>query len=280
MRAKGLWVVLFLSAGLGGAARAETSEQEVERLSNEAVDAYKGARFQKAVELLTRAYAIRPLTPLLYNLAKAYDKLGDGDNAYANYKKYVDSGEADAKLEEKARARIAFYEPQMKKKQEEEEARKKAVEKPEKPPGPTAEEIAAQEEQKRQKARTLDLIGGAALAVVGLAGIGTGVGLYAGVSGQHDQFAGSTDETMKRQLAQSASTLGLVSTIAYAVGGLAVVASLWFFYSALFRHKAPPAEQKENEKGEEKPEEKPAETLHLIPWVSPQGAGAGASWSF
>ncbi len=77
--------VLLLGTLLAaGPARAETADDEVQRLSDQAIDSYKSGEYQQAVQLLARAYAIRPLTPLLYNLAKAYDKLGDAENAYAS----------------------------------------------------------------------------------------------------------------------------------------------------------------------------------------------------
>ena len=85
--------------------RAESAETQVERLAAEAVNAYRGADYNRAVELLTRAYEIRQVPALLYNLAKAYDKLGDVEHAYDAYRRYADSADADPKLEGKAEAR-------------------------------------------------------------------------------------------------------------------------------------------------------------------------------
>ena len=41
---------------------------------------------------------------LLYNMAKAYDKLGDIDHAYDAYRLYADSAAADPKLKARADA--------------------------------------------------------------------------------------------------------------------------------------------------------------------------------
>ncbi len=126
-------------------ARAESAEAQVERLANEAVNAYKGADYRRAVELLQRAYDIRQVPALLYNMAKAYDKLGDVDHAYEAYRHYVDSAAADPKLKAKAEARIVALE---------EVRRKKAAEaKPPEPPKPV--EVAPPEPQ-RPPAETIE----------------------------------------------------------------------------------------------------------------------------
>src|SRR5436190_22360582 len=92
--------LVLLSVQMAHAKRpkGETAEQEVERLAHEGVQAYKAEQYDQAVTLLTRAYAIRPVTALLYNLAKAYDKQGNVTDACATYKKFTDAPDADLKL--------------------------------------------------------------------------------------------------------------------------------------------------------------------------------------
>ena len=116
----GLRVVGRGGAGGGGSdgrrARAESAEAQVERLAADAVNAYRGADYNRAVELLTRAYEIRQVPALLYNLAKAYDKLGDVEHAYDAYRRYADSADADPKLKAKSEARLAVLEEARRKK--------------------------------------------------------------------------------------------------------------------------------------------------------------------
>src|SRR6476660_2677301 len=85
---------------------AESAEAQVERLATEAVNAYRGADYNRAVELLNRAYEIRQVPALLYNLAKAYDKLGDVDHAWDAYRRYSDSADADPRMKAKADSRL------------------------------------------------------------------------------------------------------------------------------------------------------------------------------
>jgi tetratricopeptide (TPR) repeat protein len=267
------WGVVVLVVGMLGAsapASAKTVEEEVEELSNDAISAYKAGRYQLAVEDLTRAYAIRPVTALLYNLAKAYDKLNEIDKAYENYKRYADSDDAEPKLQEKARARMAIFEPQIKEKKDAQDHPQTTtiIKIEEKPKGPTPEEQAAEAENAKARKKTINLVLGVTIAAIGIGGIAAGIGLYVSASGLHDQFTMTTDETTKRQLRDDAQSRGVVSSVMYAVGGVALVGSLWFFYAALIR---PGLEEKE----------KPAENkVSLSPWLSPQGAGMGAAWRF
>ena len=55
------WVVVVALVGAVGSGRAgaESAESQVERLAAEAVNAYKGADYNRAVELLQKAYEIR-----------------------------------------------------------------------------------------------------------------------------------------------------------------------------------------------------------------------------
>ena len=259
---------------------AETSGQEVERLAAEAVEAYKGGAYDKSVALLTRAYAIHPLAPLLYNLAKAYNKQNDVDNACATYKKYTEAADTDPKLLEKAREKVASC-----------DAAKKAMmappvdaqeAEPEVTP-PTPEEIAAKEEAEREKKKRIFLISGIAVSAVGVACLGTGVGLWASARSQHDDFQASFDEEQKRSLRDSAQARGNASIAMYAVGALLVAGSAPLYYFALRPEKEAGSESGK-EPGKEPDKEKEAEPetppVTIVPWLGPGAAGGMVTWRF
>jgi tetratricopeptide (TPR) repeat protein len=105
-----LAALLLGASGAATARAAESPEEHVERLAEEALNAYRGADYKRAVELLRKAYEIRQVPALLYNMAKAYDKLGDVDHAYASYRLYANSAAADPKLKGRAEARMAALE--------------------------------------------------------------------------------------------------------------------------------------------------------------------------
>ena len=261
---------------VAGAARAVTVEEEVQKLSDQAVDAYKAGDYQRAVQLLTRAYAIRPLTPLLYNLAKAYDKLGDADNAYENYKKYAESGEADAKLEAKARARMTFFEPQLKPKKPPEPEPLPTTTRPE-PAGPTPEELAAEEDARRRRLKLVALFGGAGVAALGAALVIAGGALYASAASKHELYGMTRDEAEKRALRDQAQSTGTTSTALYAVGGVLFGIGAAAVVMAFVLPQLQPAAGAESGGSEEKPAEP---EVSFVPYLGPDGLGAGATWRF
>jgi tetratricopeptide (TPR) repeat protein len=67
------------------------------------------------------------------------------------------------------------------------------------------------------------LIAGGAIAGLGVAGLLTGVGLFAGANSEYKKFQSSVDEFEKLSAKSSAQSLGLGSTISYAVGAAALV---------------------------------------------------------
>jgi tetratricopeptide (TPR) repeat protein len=58
-------------------------------LFNRSDDAYRNGRFKEAVDLLKEAYRLAPDPVLLYNLARAYEGLGDMPNAVESYSGYL-----------------------------------------------------------------------------------------------------------------------------------------------------------------------------------------------
>ncbi|HEX6836063.1 MAG TPA: hypothetical protein VF334_05790, partial [Polyangia bacterium] len=204
MRVAIMGVLVGALVGAGGA-RAESPEAEVERLAAEAVNAYKGADYKRAVELLQRAYDIRQVPALIYNLAKAYDKLGDIDHAYDAYRKYADSAAADPKLKARAQARLALLTEAKRQKAAEARAveapppveKPPAVVEPPKPPPPSPAELPARAHddfvRDRHRARlTTIIVGGATVAFAAVA-----LGLSIDALGKEHQFQQTTDPDAK-----------------------------------------------------------------------------------
>src|SRR5437868_1668528 len=213
--------VAFVVALLGGIAlatsdaRAESPEAAVERLANEALTAYKGADYKRAVELLEQAYDLRQVPALLYNLAKAYDKLGDIEHAYDTYRQYVDSAAADPKLKARAEARLtALAEAKRKKAAGAREAElppppptapPPAQLEPPKPPPPSPEELRARAHddfvRDRHRSRLFTIIAGGA--TVAFLAVALGLSIDA-LSLQH-QFDRATFPVDKSRLKSDAT---------------------------------------------------------------------------
>ncbi|NUP07422.1 MAG: tetratricopeptide repeat protein [Polyangiaceae bacterium] len=92
------------------------------QLFEQAETEYQAGRFAKAVELLLEAQRIGPDPVLHYNLARAYEGMGDLERALASYKAYLDA-DPSSKDRGATEARIKSLEQLL-------EERKKAAESP------------------------------------------------------------------------------------------------------------------------------------------------------
>ena len=72
-------------------AQPRESRREFDRLVRSAVEAYDAGRYQESISLLERAYAIRPLPRLLYNIGRAYDQAGQFGTAADYYRRFLQS---------------------------------------------------------------------------------------------------------------------------------------------------------------------------------------------
>ncbi len=264
--------ILFLVGILvevSAVAHSSTIEQEVTVLSRESVEAYRSGQYDRAVQLLTRAYAIQPLPILLFNLAKAYEKLNDLPRAKDFYEKYLASGMALPKYAQKAQTRVAEIAAELAKQQAAIEKPPPApppvvppapvVVKPPAPPPPLPVDLWQVRRPKLAAWATSSLL-------VALGSLGAGVGLYLSVASLHSQYEASLDEVTKRKLRVDADRRGIASSVMYGAAGLAAVSGFCAIY-LLVRHPA-----------------KEARSAALSPTIAPiglpAGAGAVAAWSF
>jgi tetratricopeptide (TPR) repeat protein len=270
---------VMVVAATGGRARAETAEAQVERLASEAVNAYKVADYNRAVELLSRAYEIRQVPALLYNMAKAYDKLGDVEHAYDAYRRYADSADADPRLKAKADARLVVLEDLRRKKKAAERPvepkpqpqppaqpqppQAAQVEPPAPPPPPTAEQIKRQLKDERQRVRRRDrwVALGLGAGVVAFAGVAVAFSVLA-LQAQNQwsaDFGGN--EADRRALKDTAITRGAIADGFYGAAAVAAGVGAYFLYRGFRPEPAAPS-------------------LALIPVPSPTGAALVAVGRF
>ena len=264
------FVVVIVGALCASAtARAESAEAEVERLAAEAVNAYKGADYKRAVELLQQAYEIRQVPALLYNLAKAYDKLGDIDHAYDSYRLYADSAAADPKLKARAEARVALLAEAKRKKAAEARAvapppvENKPPEpvEPPKPPPPSPEALRAQAHddfvRDRKRSRLILIVAGGA--TVAFAAVALGLSIDA-LALEH-QYSRTTLPDDKSRLQSDAVVRAGVADGFWCAAAVGAAVSGYYAYRS-FRH------------------ERAAPAVALVPMASPAGGGLAVAGRF
>jgi tetratricopeptide (TPR) repeat protein len=274
-------VVVALLVGMWcGPAGAESAEGQVERLAADAVNAYKGADYNRAVELLQRAYEIRQVPALLYNMAKAYDKLGDVEHAYDTYRRYADSADPDPKLKAKAESRLAVLEDVRRKKaatarsmEPRSEPRPAQVEprseprpaevEPARAAPPTAEQIRDKLRDERMRARKRDRYVALGLGVTAVACAGVAIGLSVNALSLQSQWSGQYggDEAARRALRDDAQLRAGIADGFYGLTAVAAGVTAYFLYRG-FRP------------------EPSAPSLALMPVATPQGGALVVAGTF
>lgn len=291
MRVGGLRAVL-LSLALVGATlvprpgSAAPRANAVEKLADDAVAAYKAGDYQRAVDLLERAYASQPLTALLYNLAKAHDKLGNADKARALYQKYVAADDADPKLRARAEQRVAALRGGGESPRQKDPPSTVATTEPttpsrpppggepksppaRNPPPPSSSETVLitpstfeppplDPLERERRARWRDRGLAITFGIVGVGAIGAAIGLSVSALDLQHQFDRSLDETQKRQLRDDGKTRALVADILYPVGAVAIAVGAVFLWRGLR-----PIDAKHADKP----------TAQLLPVILPGGGG-------
>jgi tetratricopeptide (TPR) repeat protein len=238
-------VAVVCTMGVAPPASAEAPEAQVERLAEEALNAYKGADYKRAVELLQRAYEIRQVAALLYNLGKAYDKLGDLDKAYDAYRRYVDSAAADPRLKERAEARLLALTDAKRKKTEAEHAlepkpQPAEVEPPKPPPlSPEAQRARAHDDfvRKRHRARVITIALGGATVVFAAVAIGLAVDALS-LQSRFDQAVSPSD---KSQFKSDAVVRAGVADGFFAATAATAAVTGYFLYLSFRPERQPPS---------------------------------------
>ncbi len=273
-----LVAVLHLDSTLSARiARAEdVAAKQVEKLAADAIAAYKAADYTRTVELLERAYAIRQVAALLYNLAKAYEKLGDQEKAVELYRRYSDSTDADPKLRVKAEARVAAFEEARRTRKDphgDGELHPRLDATPDPVPDPHPLPRASREPPESPDARALrnwkarrarDRVIGLSLGGIGVACAAAGLGLGVHAMGLHGDFAGGVGpEDPRRALRDDSRNQALAADVLFGVAAVSVGVGSYFIWRGYHPEKAPGAR-----------------VSTLAPFGSPQGGGLVVGGSF
>jgi tetratricopeptide (TPR) repeat protein len=238
--------VIVLASLAAAPARAETPEEQVERLAADAITAYKGADYHRAVELLKRAYDIRQVPALLYNLGKAYDKLGDIPHAIDAYSRYAASDGSDSALKAKAEARLLLLRSRSQlQEQPQTQAQPQTNTQPQTRTQPrTQTELQTQTQALMQpQARTPSRDRAVAIALGSgtLAFATVAIALSASALSLEDQYHRSTDYARKSQLRTDAVLRANIADGFYAATAATAVVTTVFIWRAVRREHPRPA---------------------------------------
>ena len=230
---------LLLALSLPTAALARTSvDAEVSRLAKESHAQYEAGDYAKAAETLLKAYELKPVPALLFNVARTYEKAGNTDQAIRFYQRYIDAQNTDPDLvrqSSRAIERLHLVQDQQRQQKQAEEQKKLAAQHAEDKRLAAERAAAEQAEKDRLAAQQRDAELAAqpvptpnrvlpyTLFGVGGAAIVGGVVLGLTASSLASDEKASTDPFAKPDLRDQAHSRALVADVFYGVGIVAAV---------------------------------------------------------
>ncbi|MBI5546057.1 MAG: hypothetical protein HY901_19370 [Deltaproteobacteria bacterium] len=232
----------------GTAEAAEEEDRKIEKLVREAQKAYDAGDCKKSAETLQKAFELKAVSKLLFNIARSFEKCGEDEQAIRFYERYVDAGEdtglvrraskALERLKQARAARLAEEKRQQEEARKVEEARrdaelaKVATEKAQ------AEARASEAEERSRRALAEErraisrgpspfTFGLAGLAVVGL---GTGIAFGAMANGAKGDYSASTNLAAKQSLRSTAEQRALVADLSLGIAAASAVGATVLFF--------------------------------------------------
>lgn len=198
--------------------RGETSKADANKaveLFEGSVAAYRAGDFAKAVLLLKQAYALKPAPVLVYNLARAYEGLGQLEEATLAYKEYLAK---EPKPQDKGaiERRIATLEAQLAERErlrrENEESSRKPKAVVESAAAPATEDETAAPAKRSAIPWIVAGVGGAVL-------LGGGAVMVV-AKGKHDDAKSQRVQLRADELASDARALSTTGSVLLLAGGV------------------------------------------------------------
>ena len=178
-------------------------------LFKQSKDKYRSGDFQAAANLLEEAYELHDEPVLLYNLARAYEGLGELERAAAAYEQYL-VAEPDTKDRGAIEQKVSNIRKQVAERDALAEQARSAAD----PAQPTRTEPAG------VSPWPWVLVG------VGAAGVGTGAILGVMANDKHDDAVAEPSALAAQDLQSSAEALVVAANLAFIAGGLVAAAGL------------------------------------------------------
>lgn len=239
------WLVAALLASICAApARAQDTTTDPERrayeLFRQSEAEYRAGRFAAAVALLEEAYRLDAEPVLVYNLARAYEGMGDLERAIDAYRRYL-SDEPNARDRGAIEARLGTLTRQLEERRALDRLRQqREVEDPDRRdprPDPDRDDPRVDPERDqddRGRRRDDDTGDRSALVValpwivagVGVAGIATGAVLGSMADARHDDAVAEPGFFPAMELQQDAEGLATGANVAFVVGGVVLAGGL------------------------------------------------------
>ncbi|MBL9003578.1 MAG: tetratricopeptide repeat protein [Myxococcales bacterium] len=214
-----LGVLVLLATLLSGTALAVPEDacikdEKCKEHYTKGVKLYKEELFDEALAEFQAAYAARQMPLLLVNIGRTMQKLGRPKDALSHYERFL---RAEPKIDPETKKRVEDYITQVKALIESEPAQ------PDKPATAPLTPVSAAPAPPAPPPPGRNLmIAGGAVALVGVAGLLTGVGLFVASNSAYQSFSSTNDEFDKLTFRSRAQSLGNGSVVSYILGTVAL----------------------------------------------------------
>lgn len=250
--------MLAQPSGDAEAGQAEESDQQTFKdLTRRGAQAFQQKDYAQAVELFEKAYAIRPIPNLLYNIGRVYEKKGDFEKAISHYEQFINQPDVDIKARRDALQRLKTLREVVAMREEGKDVDQEQVarEQGERELAEPTEAEETSEPDQTQPEVDKNYLPAYLFTAIGASSL-IGSGVFAALAaGAHSDFDSATTLTQSREAAQSGQTYTTVADSLLAAGVVAGGVGLYFWA-------APPTE--------EASAQSPAASL--TPAVGPRGA--------
>lgn len=235
----------------------EESLAKVRDLSKQGAARFRAGDYEEAIELFKKAYEVRQIGNLLYNIARCYESMEEHEKAIEYYERFIASPDADSESRQVAIRRsneqreILAAKREMARQQDDQRDR---------------EPVASPPEATGGEARS----GPGALAYITLGGgvamLGGGALMGVLARNQQQTFAESSDPAVKVQARQTGQRQALVADVLYAAGGVTTLVGLIWVVRGGARDEAQASQ-------ESRAPDRSAPRARITPWASPSGGG-------
>ena len=241
-------------------AHADAHSQQISKLAKESKQLYDQGDYNGAASKLLDAYELGPVSTLLFNIAKTYEKAGNDEQAVRFYQRYVDAPDADPKLLRQATRALEKLHASLDQKKAQDAAAAADAEKKRQAELQAAQEKQRQAEEAQRQAEAQaalakqapppppppkpSLVPGVAVTAVGVVALGVGAGLGASASKLASLEQASVDPVQKPQLQSQAIGRAHVTDIVYGAGAVVTAGGVALLaYELVGRSKAEAAAQ-------------------------------------
>jgi tetratricopeptide (TPR) repeat protein len=222
-----LAAVFLLFASPGHAEPQSSNDKEARKLFFQGDRMYEEGKYEEAVEAFEKAYQLSRRPELLFNLANAYERLGQYEEALRALRDYAPAAPKDDR--ERIAARLKTLEERAEERRSRAE-KEKAVATP--APAPAPAETKPSEPAPEEPASKPPIL---AYTLLGVGAVGVGVGVFFGVqamgakSDAEEQCGGASGNFCRASAQGSiddASSRALIADIAFAAGAVAAGAGV------------------------------------------------------